>query len=84
MRSIIAAACLLPVWMTSAQASQEVVVIPAGSQPSATGSADNFTGAVRVDARFQAPAPARVGGGIVTFEASARTAWHTHPLGQRR
>jgi quercetin dioxygenase-like cupin family protein len=37
---------------------------------------------VRVDSRFQAAAPARVGGGIVTFEPSARTAWHSHPLGQ--
>jgi quercetin dioxygenase-like cupin family protein len=83
MRSTIAAACLLPpVLVTPAQASQEVVVTPAGSQPSATGSADNFTGAVRVDSRFQASAPARVGGGIVTFAPGARTAWHTHPLGQ--
>ncbi len=47
-----------------------------------TGSAENFTGSVRVESRFQADAPARVGGGTVHFEASARTAWHTHPLGQ--
>ena len=53
-----------------------------GSQPSQKGSADYFTGSVRVDARFQRQAPARVGGGIVTFEPGARTAWHTHPLGQ--
>jgi 4-carboxymuconolactone decarboxylase len=53
-----------------------------GSQPSGNGPADYFTGAVRIDSRFQRPDPARVGGGIVTFEPGARTAWHTHPLGQ--
>ena len=53
-----------------------------GSQPSARGPADTFTGAVRVDSPFQAGAPARVGGATVTFEPGARTAWHTHPLGQ--
>jgi len=52
------------------------------AQPSGKGPADYFTGAVRIDTRFQAPAPARVGGAIVTFEPGARTAWHTHPLGQ--
>jgi quercetin dioxygenase-like cupin family protein len=53
-----------------------------GSQASAKGSPDWFTGTVRVDPLFQAPAPARVSGASVTFEPSARTAWHTHPLGQ--
>jgi quercetin dioxygenase-like cupin family protein len=53
-----------------------------GSRPSAKGSPDWFTGSVRVDPLFQAPDPARVGGGQVTFEPGARTAWHTHPLGQ--
>jgi hypothetical protein len=53
-----------------------------GSQPSRTGPADYFTGAVRVDPLFQAPDPARVSGGYVTFEPGARTAWHTHPVGQ--
>jgi quercetin dioxygenase-like cupin family protein len=53
-----------------------------GSQPSGKGPADWFTGAVRVDPLFQAPAPARVSGASVTFEPGARTAWHTHPLGQ--
>jgi 4-carboxymuconolactone decarboxylase len=51
-------------------------------QAAATGSAENFTGSVRVESRFQADAPARVGGGTVTFASGARTAWHTHPLGQ--
>jgi quercetin dioxygenase-like cupin family protein len=53
-----------------------------GSQPSGKGSADWFTGTVRIDPLFQAPAPARVSGASVTFEPGARTAWHTHPLGQ--
>ena len=54
----------------------------AGSQASTKGSSDYFTGTVRVDPLFQAPAPARVSGAAVTFEPGARTAWHTHPLGQ--
>ena len=53
-----------------------------GSQASGKGSTDWFTGAVRIDPLFQAPAPARVQGASVTFEPGARTAWHTHPLGQ--
>jgi len=53
-----------------------------GSQPSGKGPADYFTGAVRIDPLFQAPDPARVRGASVTFEPGARTAWHTHPLGQ--
>jgi quercetin dioxygenase-like cupin family protein len=53
-----------------------------GSQPSQKGPADYFTGAVRIDSPFKGSAPARVSGAIVTFEPGARTAWHTHPLGQ--
>jgi len=53
-----------------------------GSQPSGKGPAEYFTGSVRIDAPFQAFAPGRAGGAIVTFEPGARTAWHTHPLGQ--
>lgn len=54
----------------------------AGSAPSSAGSPDYFTGAVRLDSPFKAEAPARVSGATVTFEPGARTAWHTHPLGQ--
>ena len=54
----------------------------AGSQPSGRGPADWFTGTVRIDPLFQAAAPGRAGGAAVTFEPGARTAWHTHPLGQ--
>lgn len=53
-----------------------------GSQPSGRGPADYFTGTVRVDPLFDAAAPARAVGVSVTFEPGARTAWHTHPLGQ--
>jgi quercetin dioxygenase-like cupin family protein len=53
-----------------------------GSQPSGRGPADWFTGTVRIDPLFGATAPARAGGNAVTFEPGARTAWHTHPLGQ--
>ena len=53
-----------------------------GSQPSMKGSSDWFTGTVRIDPLIQAPDPAFVQGASVTFEPGARTAWHTHPLGQ--
>ena len=57
-------------------------IMRSGSQPSAKGPAEYFTGAVRIDMPFKSTTPARVGGAIVTFEPGARTAWHTHPLGQ--
>lgn len=53
-----------------------------GTTPSAKGPSEYFTGSVRLDAPFKATEPARVGGATVTFEPGARTAWHTHPLGQ--
>ena len=53
-----------------------------GTQPSGKGPEEYFTGAVRIDPLFRAPDPARVTGALVTFEPGARTAWHTHPLGQ--
>jgi quercetin dioxygenase-like cupin family protein len=53
-----------------------------GSQPSGKGPTEYFTGTVRIDPLFEAPDPARVRGASVTFEPGARTAWHTHPLGQ--
>ena len=65
-----------------AQSDQGLRISRNGSQPSTPGPAENFTGRVRVDSPFRADPPARVGGGLVTFEAGARTAWHTHPLGQ--
>lgn len=53
-----------------------------GSQASSKGPADWFTGTVRIDLLFQPKDPARAAGAMVTFEPGARTAWHTHPLGQ--
>lgn len=54
----------------------------AGSRPANPGNADYFTGDVTVEPLFAAPAPARAAGARVTFQPGARTAWHTHPLGQ--
>ncbi|GLV60106.1 hypothetical protein KDH_69290 [Dictyobacter sp. S3.2.2.5] len=53
-----------------------------GSRPSGKGPAEYFTGTVRIDPLMEAPDPARIAGASVTFEPGARTAWHTHPLGQ--
>lgn len=59
-----------------------ITVMQSGASPSVKGQSEYFTGSVRIDSPFQGTDPARVGGAIVTFEPSARTAWHTHPLGQ--
>jgi quercetin dioxygenase-like cupin family protein len=61
---------------------EKMKITRSGSQPSQPGPENYFTGKVRIDAPFQATAPARVGGAAVTFEPGARTAWHTHPFGQ--
>jgi quercetin dioxygenase-like cupin family protein len=57
-------------------------LIRSGTQASRKGPGEYFTGTVRIDPLFQAPGPARVGAATVAFEPGARTAWHTHPLGQ--
>lgn len=54
----------------------------AGAQPSSKGPAENFSGSVRIDPLFQAREPSRTSAAVVTFEPGARSAWHTHPLGQ--
>jgi quercetin dioxygenase-like cupin family protein len=54
----------------------------AGTRPSIKGPTENFTGSVRIDPLFQQADPAHAGAGLVTFEPGARSAWHTHPLGQ--
>ncbi|UHD44090.1 cupin domain-containing protein [Aureimonas altamirensis] len=84
MKSLVAAtlAIALCASAASAQSGPMITVTHPDAQPSTVGPAANFTGAVRVDSRFQGTAPARIGGGIVTFEPGARTAWHSHPLGQ--
>jgi quercetin dioxygenase-like cupin family protein len=66
----------------SSESSATIKVTRAGSQPSRQGPAETFTGSVRIDPLFNANAPSRASGARVTFEAGARTAWHTHPLGQ--
>jgi quercetin dioxygenase-like cupin family protein len=76
------ASLLLATSTASAQSDQAITVTRAGSQPSTVGGAENFTGTVRVDSRFKGTGLARISGGTVTFEPGARTAWHTHPLGQ--
>lgn len=67
---------------TPRENAQGLTITRAGSQPSSKGPAENFTGSVRVDPLFQANAPSRTSGAYVTFEPGARSAWHTHPVGQ--
>lgn len=79
--AMLSALLLLP--MTSVQADAPVVsVIRLGALPSVAADARYFTGSAQVDSRFQRSEPARIGGGLVTFAPGARTAWHSHPLGQ--
>ena len=66
----------------TSQDQETIQITRGGSQPPRPEAADNFTGSVRVDSSFQASAPARSSGARVVFEPGARTAWHTHPLGQ--
>lgn len=61
---------------------QSITIARSGSQPSSQGQAEYFTGSVRVDPLFSVVEPSRIAGARVTFEPGARTAWHTHPLGQ--
>ncbi|MBD1871253.1 cupin domain-containing protein [Cyanobacteria bacterium FACHB-471] len=68
--------------VSSSDRPQTVEITRSGSQPSTEGSADYFTGSVRINPLFAAHDPLRVSGASVAFEPGARTAWHTHPLGQ--
>jgi 4-carboxymuconolactone decarboxylase len=68
--------------MQSQSAPASVSIMHGGSHPATAGSKEYFTGNVRIDSQFQRDEPARVSGAMVTFEPAARTAWHTHPLGQ--
>src|SRR5437763_13108379 len=61
---------------------QSITISHGGSLPSNQGNAESFTGSVRIDPLFSATEPSRVAGARVTFEPGARTAWHSHPLGQ--
>lgn len=79
--SMLSALFLMPA--VSVQADESAIsILREGSQPSTPADARYFTGTARVDSRFQRSEPARIGGGLVTFELGARTAWHSHPLGQ--
>jgi len=82
-----AAAFAMPMILTAQPRASEredskIEIKRSGSQASAKGPADWFIGTVRIDPLFDAKAPARASGASVTFEPGARTAWHTHPLGQ--
>jgi quercetin dioxygenase-like cupin family protein len=80
---VMASAAMLP-WVGLRAQTQggHMEITRSGSQPSVKGPAEWFSGTVRIDPLFDAPLPGRAGGASVTFEPGARTAWHTHPLGQ--
>ncbi|WDZ81499.1 cupin domain-containing protein (plasmid) [Ensifer adhaerens] len=81
-KSLITAAMALGATTAFAEPERKVSVMRASSQEATAGAPEHFTGSVKVQSRFQATPPARSGGGLVAFEPAARTAWHTHPLGQ--
>ena len=84
----LAAACQLTCGTAAAHssstsaASSQITITPTSSQKVITGASDRFTGMVRVQSLFEGNKPARSTGGLVTFLPGARSAWHTHPLGQ--
>jgi quercetin dioxygenase-like cupin family protein len=81
--AIVAAKSAAAQMLTQTNARNRIMNIKrSGSKPSTKGPAEYFTGAVRVDPLFRPQEPARTSGAYVTFEPGARTAWHTHPLGQ--
>ncbi len=82
MNRLIAPLIAFSLMSAESQAASEIRITSNGSQPSVKGGAETFTGTVRVDGLFKGELPARIGGVTVTFEPGARTAWHTHPLGQ--
>jgi 4-carboxymuconolactone decarboxylase len=82
---VILVAAPVPGQQASKPATQDdgaLVITRRGAQIARQGEAANFTGSVRVEQAFQAKEPARASGAVVTFEPGARTAWHSHPLGQ--
>lgn len=80
--SITLLSALLGLSTQAAPTPQEITSLPAGAQASTLADASHFTGTAHIDSRFQRAAPARIGGALVRFEPGARTAWHSHPLGQ--
>lgn len=77
-----AAFCVSPAASAVAGESPVITIAHERSQPSLPGGSQRFVGSVRIDPLFQAKSPSRLSGGMVAFEPDARTAWHTHPLGQ--
>lgn len=82
MKSAVVFSFILLTLSSISHAASDISVIQPTAQPAVMGAEQNFTGEVAVRSRFQREAPARLGGGVVTFSPAARTAWHTHPLGQ--
>lgn len=85
MRTLMSAVLTLAILVPPAYSTENktmINILRIGIAPSAKGPSEYFTGTVRIDSPFQSTEPARTGGALVTFEPSARTAWHTHPLGQ--
>src|SRR5688572_10147664 len=82
MRSLAAIAIASCVTASAFAASQKLTITRAGTRPTNPGPAEQFTGTVRIEPLFQPAGAARTSGASVTFEPGARTAWHTHPLGQ--
>src|SRR5213594_1868571 len=83
MKLLVAAVMLVSLLASaSSESSQAITITRSDSQSSRRGPTENFTGSVRIDPLFNANPPSRTSGGRVTFEPGARSAWHTHPLGQ--
>ena len=82
MNLVTAVLTTLALLISSSTEAQTPVITRGGSRPVRPGPAENFTGGVQVEMLFEALDPAHASGGSVTFEPGARTAWHTHPLGQ--
>ena len=79
---LLISAAIIPLALASTKGAGTMHIDRNGSLPSSKGPPEYFTGNVRIDMQFQRGAPSRVAGATVTFEPGARTAWHTHPLGQ--
>ena len=82
MRLLAATVISFSLLASPSESSQSITITRGGSQPSRQGPAETFTGSVRIEPLFNANPPSRASGGRVTFEPGARTAWHSHPLGQ--
>jgi 4-carboxymuconolactone decarboxylase len=82
MKLLLASVVLLSLLVSATESSPTINITRSGSQPSRQGAAETFTGMVRIEPLFNAIPPSRAAGGRVTFEPGARSAWHTHPLGQ--